>query len=84
MPGNTVHVPSVDSAELGIKQATTRGFWGVSHRNLGQANFRETRNLLSQNRFFLGLGESWPRGSGSMPRYPGSIPSLSPSALTLL
>lgn len=47
---------SMDSAEWGIKQATTRGFWGVSGRNLGQANFRETRNCLPQNKLFLGLG----------------------------
>lgn len=49
-------LPSMVSAEWGIKQATSRGFCDVSNRNLGQVNFRETRNCLSQDKLFLGLG----------------------------
>lgn len=67
-------LPSMDGAEWDIKQATNRGFWGVSNRNY----IRETRNCLSQNKLFLGLPESWPKGSGSLQHYQGSIPPSTP------
>lgn len=73
-------LPSMDGAEWDIKQATNRGFWGVSNRNY----IRETRNCLSQNKLFLGLPESWPKGPVSLQHYQGSIPPRLPSGLAIL
>lgn len=71
-------LPPMDSAEWGTKQAVTRGFCGVSNRNLSQPNFSETRNCLLQNKLFLGLGVQAVRSISGAPssRFPSGLAVL--------